>query len=182
MRYTLALLRCWTCHFIFQEMEKIAIELEEKRKEDEEKEKQRKQVKWTALNLRWILTYFLISCILLWPFAAGDGKTETPRRRENQGTEWREEEARKVRNVTFLQGQNLEAASLFSPVTNCIPWEPLFYFLKFSFKPNFVWQPCLWTVTAWPRFMLSCNLVTLRKVCWPKFCGKSSSVGNSSLC
>lgn len=29
----------------FQEMEKIAMELEEKRKEEEEKEKQRKQVK-----------------------------------------------------------------------------------------------------------------------------------------
>lgn len=103
VRCILALLSCWMCHF--QEMEKIAIELEEKRKEDEEKEKLRKQVKWTTLNLQWILTYFLMSCIFLWPSVAGDGKTETPGRRENQSTEWREEKAWKVRNVHFSAGE-----------------------------------------------------------------------------
>lgn len=54
-----------------------------------------------------------MSCMFLWPFVAGDGKTEAPGRRENQSTEWREEKAWKVSSVASLQGQNLQAASLF---------------------------------------------------------------------
>ena len=47
-------------YFGFQEMEKIAMELEEKRKEEEEKEKQRKQVKKINIFLQ-ILADFVVS-------------------------------------------------------------------------------------------------------------------------